>query len=336
MKVLRKILYPLVIIYFVITSVRNILYDLKFIKSKSFNFPVISIGNLSVGGTGKTPMVEFLIRMLKNNYELAILSRGYGRKSKGFMISNPKSSTNCLGDEPLQIKKKFPSLSVAVDSNRTRGIQTLKDLKPLTQIIILDDAFQHRRINPGISILLTVYNDLYSDDYLLPVGNLREPIFGSKRAQIIIVTKCPEDLGSSEKQIIEKKLNLGKNQKLFFSSIVYDSKIYSNQKTKLLSSLINKNFTLVTGIANSKPLVNHLRALNFKFQHLEFPDHHHFSSNELNLISSEKIILTTEKDFSRLNQVEHESLFYIPIKTKIHLQEKFENEIRIFLENFAF
>ena len=334
MKVLRKILYPLVIIYFLITSVRNILYDLKLIKSKSFNFPVISIGNLSVGGTGKTPMVEFLIRMLKNNYELAILSRGYGRKSKGFIISTPKSSTNCLGDESFQIKKKFPSLSVAVDSNRTRGIQILKDAKPLTQIIILDDAFQHRRINPGISILLTVYNDLYSDDCLLPVGNLREPIFGSKRAQIIIVTKCPEDLSSSEKQIIEKKLNLSQNQKLFFSSIVYDNKIYSNKKTKPLSSLINKNFTLVTGIANSKPLVNHLRSLNFKFQHLEFPDHHQFSRNEINLISSKKIILTTEKDFSRLNLVEHESLFYIPINTKIHLQEKFENEIRIFLENF--
>ena len=281
MKLLRKILFPFNPLYYSVVFLRNKCFDFGIFKSKSYQTPIICVGNLSVGGTGKTPMIEALIQLLQKEYNIAILSRGYGRKSKGFVLAKNTSTAKILGDEPYQIAQKFPNVTVVVDANRQRGIDRLLHLDLPPDVILLDDAFQHRKVKPGLSILLTAYDNLFCDDVILPSGNLREPRTGVQRAQTVIVTKSPNNLSSIEKDNIAKRLALHPNQNLFFSSIVYSSEIVSKTDSILLEELKTKNFTLVTGIANAKPLVNYLKCLNLNFEHLEYGDHYNFTIKDI-------------------------------------------------------
>ena len=206
MNLLRKLLFPFAILYGFITFLRNYLYDKGFLKSYSFNIPVIAVGNLSVGGTGKTPQIEYLIRLLSPNYKVATLSRGYKRKSEGFVLADANATAEIIGDEPFQYYKKFPTIKVAVAADRKNGIEQLLNQKEKPEIILLDDAFQHRKVKAGFYILLTSYGDLFSDDFILPTGNLRESRSGAKRADVIIVTKCPKDISDAEQERIRQKL----------------------------------------------------------------------------------------------------------------------------------
>ncbi|MAH20063.1 MAG: tetraacyldisaccharide 4'-kinase [Flavobacteriaceae bacterium] len=332
MKLLRKILFPLNPVYFLFVWLRNKAYDWGLFRSKSYDFPVICVGNLSMGGTGKTPMVEYLIRLLESTKTVAVLSRGYGRKSQGFVLADSNSNNNTLGDEPFQIKSKFPGVIVAVDNNRQHGIACLQALDYPPKIILLDDAFQHRSVQAGFSVLLTTYNDLYCDDMVLPAGNLREPRSGAQRAQIVVVTKCPNNLTNAEKKVIQRRIKLNSNQQLFFSSIVYDDFIYSDQEKESIQMLKNKNFTLVTGIANATPMVDYLKHLGLKFEHLSFPDHHTFSKKELELIALKPLVLTTEKDASRLQSLAHKDLYFLPITLELDASEKFETALQNFIK----
>jgi tetraacyldisaccharide 4'-kinase len=328
MKILRIFLFPIVPIYFLVTWMRNKFYDLGIFKSKQYEFPVIAVGNLSTGGTGKTPMVEYIIRLLKDNYKLATLSRGYGRKTQGFLLGSDAVTAESLGDEPFQFYHKFKNdVEVAVDENRQHGISELRNLNNKPDVILLDDAFQHRKVKAGFYVLLTTYDKLYSDDFLLPTGNLREPREGAKRAHIIVVTKCPQHVTDLEKQKIKQQLRVLPNQKLFFSSISYSENVFSSTTDKPLKSLTN--ITLVTGIANPKPLTSYLKGLNLSFNHLKFTDHHHFTEQEIHDFEALDCILTTEKDFMRLKSYESltDKLFYLPISIKIDNKEVFDKTI---------
>jgi tetraacyldisaccharide 4'-kinase len=334
MNLLRKILFPLVPFYSVGVFLRNKAYDLKLISSRSYEFPLICVGNISVGGTGKTPMIEYLISLLSNSYRLATLSRGYGRTTKGFHLATPVSTAETIGDEPYQLHKKFGSIDVAVCENRQKGLSKLRELTPKPQVILLDDAFQHRKVNPGFSILLTPYHKLYSDDFLLPYGDLRESRSGAERAQIVVVTKCPADLSATTQRHIRSQLKLLAHQHLFFSSIVYDNVVVSRSQKKAISSLKSQPITLVTGIANSQPLVSFLNDQSIEFEHLSFGDHHRFSDSELKRIASKKIVLTTEKDFARLEKLNHSELYYLPITIKIDRPNEFCQLVNAYVDSY--
>ena len=334
MKLLRKILSPFVPLYYVVVFLRNKLYDWSFFKSKSYEFPLICVGNISVGGTGKTPMVEYLVSILNKNHQLAILSRGYGRVSKGFVIAGLQTTSKAIGDEPFQIFNKFKDVIVAVDSDRQNGLELLKQHHPSTDVILLDDAFQHRKVLAGFNILLTAYDHLYCDDYVLPTGNLREPKSGAKRAQLIVVTKCPENLSELDKTAITKRLNPASNQAVFFSSIQYSDTLISSDSSRALADLKGTYFTLVTGIANPTPLVKYLKNLGLDFEHLNYKDHHEFSISELEFIHSKPLVLTTEKDFSRLNPKAHNGLFYLPIQLTIDKAEEFERLVVSYVKRY--
>ena len=335
MKWVRNILFPFVPIYYLVTLVRNWLYDKGFKSSKSYDFPVICVGNLSVGGTGKSPMIEYLIRLLKDNYKLATLSRGYKRNTKGFVLANENVTANTLGDEPFQFYKKFKNaIHVAVGSNRQEGIQQLKEqVNP--NVILLDDAFQHRKVNAGLNILLTVHDKLYVDDWMLPTGDLREPVSGAKRANLIVVTKCPNNLAEGKKSAIAKKLNIRSNQHLFFSLIHYSGSVYGENREEDLSFFKGKELTVVTGIANPQLFIDFLREQELNFEHLNFPDHHNFMNKEIKILEKTNYILTTEKDYVRLKQFDSlkEKLFYLPIEFKIDKPKEFEEIIRNFVKS---
>ncbi|MCF8272277.1 MAG: tetraacyldisaccharide 4'-kinase [Flavobacteriaceae bacterium] len=334
MKFYRKLLFPLVPVYYAVTWLRNVLYDLGVKKSVSFGVPVICVGNLSVGGTGKTPMIEYLIALLKNDFSIATLSRGYKRKTKGFQLADINASAEILGDEPFQFYSKFKNdIQVAVDSNRVNGIETLLSLKKSPEIILLDDAFQHRKVKAGLNILLSTYNAFFVDDFVLPAGNLREPKSGYKRAHIIIVTKCPIDLSEREKNVIIDKINPLDYQTVFFSSIEYSNVVRSFNNDKNLMDF--NDFTLVTGIANAQPLVDFLNSKQLKFEHLNFQDHYEFTSSDIDELSRKNQIITTEKDFMRLQNysVLKEKLFYLPITVNISKSDKFSALIKQFVSS---
>ncbi|ULC60500.1 tetraacyldisaccharide 4'-kinase [Flaviramulus sp. BrNp1-15] len=333
MKILRYILLPVVPIYFLITWLRNKLYDLGLKKSVSYNFPVICVGNLSVGGTGKSPMIEYLISILKDEFKVATLSRGYKRKTEGFQLANKNSSAETIGDEPFQFYTKFNNdIYVGVDVDRQNGIQTLRNLEDSPEVILLDDAFQHRKVKAGFNILLTTYHNPYFNDMVLPTGNLREPKRGSKRADIIVVTKCPNDLNQAKKNAVINKIKAKGNQHVFFSSIMYSDVVISANSTKNINDL--KSFCLVTGIANATPLVNFLNAKNLQFEHQNFSDHYNFTEKDILELNKKELIITTEKDFMRLKQYESlkETLFYLPIKVKIDDELKFNSLIKAFVK----
>ena len=325
MNLLRKLLFPFAILYGFITSLRNYLYDKGILKSYSFDIPVIAVGNLSVGGTGKTPQIEYLIRLLSPNYKVATLSRGYKRKSEGFILADAASTTEILGDEPFQYFKKFPDIQVAVDADRKNGIEQLLNQESRPEIILLDDAFQHRKVKAGFYILLTAYEDLFCDDFMLPTGNLRESRNGAKRANLIIVTKCPLDITELEQQNIKNKLAV--DLPIYFSSIDYDDKVYNDTESLAVSDLKLTPKMLLAGIAKPKPFFDYLQT--DKDEVMTFSDHHHFTEIDILNIKSQaidKIIVTTEKDFVRLEaKILRKQLFYLPIKSKfLSNQESFD------------
>jgi tetraacyldisaccharide 4'-kinase len=335
MIILRYLLFPFAILYGIITSIRNFLYDKGILKSYSFAIPIIAVGNLSVGGTGKTPQIEYLIRLLSPNYKIATLSRGYKRKSKGFIVANATSNAEILGDEPFQFFQKFPQIQVAVAADRKNGIEQLLKQSNKPEIILLDDAFQHRRVKAGFYILLTAFDDLFCDDLMLPTGNLRESKQGAKRADVIIVTKCPENLSEIVQQKIKDKLmkfisgNDSSLQTVFFTKITYDDSVYSIDKEMKVSDIKDVDKLLLAGIAKPEPFFAYLQSS--KDVIFKFPDHHHFSESEILEIknkSNNKPIITTEKDFVRLkDSILKEQLFYLPIKTTLLSNELGFNSI---------
>jgi tetraacyldisaccharide 4'-kinase len=335
MILLRKILFPFAVLYGFITTIRNWFYHKGILKSYSFPIPIIAVGNLSVGGTGKTPQIEYLIRLLSPNYKIAVLSRGYKRKSSGFLLAEYASTAELLGDEPFQLHQKFPSIQVAVDAKRKNGIERLLALENKPDIILLDDAFQHRRVKAGFYILLTAYNDLYADDFILPTGNLRESRSGAKRANIVVVTKCPPTLSEAAQNQIRQKLNLLAHQQLYFSAIQYDEMLYSESERCSVVSLLNTDKMLVAGIAKPKPFFSHLQDGND--EELEFPDHHDFTESDIETIqkkSKNKPIITTEKDFVRLKgKINPAQLFYLPIQSVfLANSENFNQQINNYVE----
>ncbi|NNK60020.1 MAG: tetraacyldisaccharide 4'-kinase [Flavobacteriaceae bacterium] len=331
MKILRNILILFVPVYFIVTWLRNKLYDTGILTSQSYDVPVICVGNLSVGGTGKTPMIEYLIRLLGDSHRLATLSRGYKRHSKGFVLADASATALKIGDEPFQFFSKFNDIIVAVDANRRRGIENLLALEQAPEVILLDDAFQHRKVKAGLNILLSTYDDLYVDDMLLPTGNLREPKRGARRADIILVTKCPTYIGETEKHLIRKKLNPQAHQAVFFSEISYSEQVYSEKESMLRTDLLDKQFTLVTGIANAQPMVSFLKANGFKFEHVNYPDHHHYSDADIVELKKKDTILTTEKDFMRLKgSISSDRLYYLPIETQVSNGSDLDQLIRNF------
>ncbi len=328
MNLFRKLLFPFAILYGFITSLRNYLYDKGFFKSSSFDIPIIAVGNLNVGGTGKTPQIEYLIRLLSPNYRIATLSRGYKRKSEGFVLADANANAETLGDEPFQYYSKFPNISVAVDADRRNGITQLVSLNPKPEIILLDDAFQHRKVKAGFYILLTAYNDLFCNDFMLPTGNLRESRSGANRADVIIVTKCPSNLSKTEQEQI--KTNIGLDKPIFFSYVAYDDQVYSESESLSVSEIKPISKILLAGIAKPKPFFDYLNSGHDEI--MEFPDHHNFSESEVVGIKNkakEKIIITTEKDFVRLKaKILKNQLYYLPIKSQlIDNQEAFDKTI---------
>ena len=285
------------------------------------------MGNLSTGGTGKSPMIELLVSFLKDNQKLAILSRGYKRKTTGYREVLTESTVEEVGDEPLQFKKKFPEITVAVCEDRQTGIEKLQNK---ADVILLDDAFQHRKVTASVNILLTSFDDLYVNDCMLPTGNLREPKFGANRADIIVVTKCPENISDATIESIKRKLRPKSHQEIYFSKIGYASEIKNPKKKKPLSSLKNEEFLLVTGIANPKPLIGFLKKEGLNFKEKSFPDHHNFTSSEIDELKRHSLILTTEKDFMRLEVLSSATeIYYLPIKTVILKDEEMKFKISI-------
>lgn len=315
---LRKILFPFSLLYWAVTALRNLLYDTGFFACASFSVPVIAIGNLSTGGTGKSPQTEYLIRLLSGRYRVATLSRGYKRKTEGFVLADAHSNAATLGDEPYQFHSKFQNIRVAVDADRKNGIGQLLSLSPRPEIILLDDAYQHRRVKAGFYILLTAYGDLYADDFVLPAGNLREGRSGAKRANVIIVTKCPPDLSRSEQIKIRGKLKAQPEQTVYFTAIEYDAEVYSAGDSRDINRVKGSPKVLVAGIARPKPFFDHLREEGDIV--LTYPDHHDFTEKEIqdiNQQANQNIIITTEKDFVRLKgRLSKEQLFYLPIRSR--------------------
>jgi tetraacyldisaccharide 4'-kinase len=332
---LRKLLFPLGGVYWLVTFIRNWLYDLGFFTSKSYQLPIIAIGNLSAGGTGKTPQTEYIIRLLKDTYKIAVLSRGYKRSTKGFVLANNVVNASELGDESYQMYSKFPEISVAVCEDRQTGINNLiSNSNP--DIILLDDAFQHRKVKAGFYILLTAYDELFSDDFILPFGNLRESAIGKKRANLVVVTKCPQNISELNKDEVKLKLNL--NVPVFFTSIDYDSKVFSTENSISVSDIIATEKVILAGIAKPNYFIDYLNSGTDKV--MIYPDHHNFSEaeiSEINELSKDKIIVTTEKDFMRLNgKIKSSNLFYLPIQSKfISDKEQFDNLITNWVKSYT-
>jgi tetraacyldisaccharide 4'-kinase len=315
----RPLLLPFSFFYWIGVSVRNRLFDLRILHSTVFGIPVISIGNITVGGTGKTPHVEMLVRMLKSDYRIAVLSRGYKRKSTGFIMASRYSLVSDIGDEPMQIKSKFPEISVAVDSDRVHGVNKLLKSKHRPDIVILDDAFQHRYIRPGLSIVLVDYNRPVFNDSLLPAGNLREPWRNIRRSHIVMVTKCPENLFSQEMTWFTQKLGLDNDQELFFTTYSYGTPeaVFPGKKRKDVPTFkqlrkSHAGILLVSGIANPQPLLQFLQKIVKVHDTLFFADHHEFTNFDIQSISvrfhsipaHEKYVFVTEKDAVKLREMD--------------------------------
>ncbi len=327
LRLFRYLAFPISLIYALVVHIRNLLYDWGLLASHSPDTPTICVGNLSVGGTGKTPMIEYLVRML-DDHRLALLSRGYKRKSKGFVLADARSSVWDLGDEPYQLHRKFPELAVAVDGDRRRGIRELQRLVS-PELILLDDAFQHRRVRPALSILLTAYDKLYVDDRYLPTGSLRDAKGEASRADLILVTKCPGPLSKGQREPVVKKLAPKNGQKVLFAHLEYGDKILDGTGGSLeLGELRGREVALVTGIASPGPLVEHLGSLGIAFVHFEHGDHHDFSQRDISAFADHQIVLCTEKDFVRLEgRVDH--LYYLPVAHRLDAGDRKELEERV-------
>ena len=343
-------MFPFAIIYGLISILRNGFYNLGFFKSSKFSLPIINIGNLSVGGTGKTPHTEHLIRLLKNDYQLFTLSRGFGRKERGFIIADDNSDAKQIGDEPLQYQKKYGNeIGVAVDANRVNGVLEICRHQPETNLVLLDDAFQHRAIHAGLNILITAYNSPFYNDYLLPMGDLRERRVGAGRADIIIVSKCP-DFDSIDKDAIINRIKPKANQTVFFSKINYGSCFHFsnglNKSPEKVAEISGKSIVLVTGIAQSEPLVAHLSKNNKIIKHFRFQDHYNFKEQDIHeihniidkFVPDNPVIITTEKDAMRLMNdsfmplLEKYNWIYQSIEIELDRPDKFNEIIKRYVE----
>lgn len=334
----RWYLYPFSLGYRLATGVRNTLFNLGIFKSTKFRTPLINVGNLSVGGSGKSPMVMYLAEMLSRNYRTGVLSRGYGRVTKGYGVTNYDSNYKTVGDEAMQLFERFRNrFVIGVSEERVPGAAKLIEDMDL-DVLILDDAMQHRKIKAGLNILMTDYNDPYFKDFLLPAGDLRESRSGARRAQIIMVSKCPDDLTEEKKQYYISRIRPQHYQKVFFSRINYDEKIFCYDREKALpdNNLAYYDILLITGIANPKPLVNHLAKFSKRVKHMKYRDHHNFSDDDIKNIIAEykklgeyKLILTTEKDYVRLKTFDYlrELVYYWPINVEIENREEFNRII---------
>jgi tetraacyldisaccharide 4'-kinase len=346
MKYLRLLLFPFSLIYGLVIIMRNWLYDTGLFESHEFDVPVIAVGNLDVGGAGKSPMAEYLISLLKGEYKLATLSRGYGRTTEGFLIAGEDTVATQIGDEPAQFKHKFPEITVAVCEKRVVGIEQLKADHDL---IILDDAYQHRAVKPGLSVLLFDYNSIRQTQFLLPAGNLREPFSGRWRADIIVVSKCPEELSDVAQKKIADKINPLPYQQLYFTMISY-LPLHEMRESRG-NVVIDSDTTvfLLTGIANPAPLVCHIKTQTLKVIHHNYPDHHSFSLKNITKLaddfsacrSQKKLIITTEKDAQRLGLHELTEMLnqlpvYIqPIGVKfLHQQQNFDQTVLNYVREY--
>ena len=312
------------------------LFNISVFKQCKSSKPVICVGNLSMGGTGKTPHVEYLVRLLSGKFDTATLSRGYKRKTRGFVLAGSSSSSRDIGDEPRQYKFKFPNLTVAVCEERCKGAQKIIELKPATEVIILDDAFQHRSLKAGLYVMLTDYNNLFTRDHVVPSGTLREFRCGARRADVIVVTKCPETLSGSERKKITEEINPADNQQVFFSYITYGSLVPLNN-AEVEENIHNFDTALLfSGIANTRPLNQYLINNKYSVHTLHFSDHHQFSSQDLinirttfnNIAKKNSVIITTEKDAMRIDTPEQQAIlknlpvYYLPIYVEFFPSDK--------------
>lgn len=352
MQKLKLLLFPLMPIYALAVKLRNLLFDIGLFRSKSFSFPVIGIGNLIAGGSGKTPLVEYVIRLIGNASDTATLSRGYKRKTKGFRIASANDGVAEIGDEPMQYAKKFENLIVAVHENRRKGIELLKIKYPNLKSVILDDAFQHRQVKPGLNILVTDYFQPYIKDYLLPYGFLREQISGARRADIIVVTKTPKIFSPIVRKQMLEELNPLSHQKVCFAYIKYASPVnlFDNETIEKVSLENLYSIFMITGIANPGPFEEYLKRNCTDLDKMEFPDHHNFSEKDfqairekfLSLPSKRKMIVTTEKDAMRMqSEIAKKYLgdlriCYVPIEFDFHTPDKqvFDSAVKSFIEAF--
>ena len=346
----KLLLAPISLLYGIGISFRNFFYRKGLLKGISFNLPVISVGNLSLGGAGKTPHIEYLIRLLKDYLEVATLSRGYKRKTKGYLVVESGMNAEHVGDEPLQFKRKFPNIMVTVSESRTFAIPEIVKARPNTQVVLLDDAFQHRSVQPGLNILLTEYSHLFTRDYLLPSGRLREWRSAYERADLILVSKCPLQVSIEEKEAIIKEINPFSHQKIYFSYYDYFQPYYIIDSRYVTQLQKDWDILLICAIARTDYLVDYLEEKVNSVKILEYEDHHYFNKFDVSHLkntfdkmeSDKKIILTTEKDAMRLELhrpflVEKQlPVFALPVKVRFHFgeQEQFDKDIRNFLLNF--
>lgn len=329
---MNRLLAPVSWLYAIVLYIRHKLYDWGILKSRSFSIPTICVGNLSLGGTGKTPHTEYLIRLLKDNMKVAVLSRGYGRETKGFIIADENSTYKDIGDEPLQYYKKFNNITVAVDEDRPDGINKLMHRESIPEVILLDDAYQHRKIKPGLSILLTEYYDIYKKDKLIPAGGLRDIKYAAKRADVIIVTKSPKVLLPYDKREMTNCINARPYQNIFFTHIDFQRLKPINKMAEEIHLDRIKSVYLFCGIANPYPLEDHLKRLFNTLITNYYDDHHSFSDSDIDdilngfnsVIGKNKILLTTEKDLMRITNYSYLCrfsdipLFVIPIEVKFN------------------
>lgn len=336
---MNRLLAPFSWLYAIVLNIRHWLYNCGILKSRSFSVPTICVGNLSLGGTGKTPHTEYLIRMLKDKANVAVLSRGYGRKSKGFVLADTESSYGQIGDEPLLYRLKFNDITIAVDEDRCDGVSKLMNLEKTPDVILLDDAYQHRRINPGMSILLTEYYSPYKNDMLVPAGHLRDVKSAAKRADIIIVTKSPRVLLPYDKRDMLGLINAKPHQKVFFTYIDFHELKPINKTAEDICLRDMKSVYLFCGIANPYPLEAYLKRKYNTLITNYFSDHHDFTESDIDkildgydsVIGKNKIIVTTEKDLMRLTNSSYISRFdNVPIFTipiEVRFNDKNEEEI---------
>ncbi len=343
------LLYPVSLIYGLITGIRNFLYNSDVLPSVEFNIPVICVGNITVGGTGKTPHTEYIAGLLRKDFHVVTLSRGYKRRTRDFRIASSSSLVSEIGDEPLQISRKFPDIMVTVDRDRVHGVKKILEQNPATDVIILDDGFQHRRITPGFSILLSDFERLIVRDHLLPYGNLRESTANMRRANIILITKSPEDLSPIQRRLIVKEFDKAPYQNLYFTTLTYKDPlpVFESSTTftnKFDSEASDCGIVLVTGIAHPQPLKDYLLKKYNEIKHLPFSDHHNFNEDDILAISSAyndlkspvKYLFTTEKDAVRLREFTNiaepirSAFYYIPVGVNFLNDDKEEFDNMIF------
>ena len=346
----RILLSPFSLLYGIGVSLRNAFYRAGLLKSLTFSVPIISVGNLSVGGAGKTPHIEYLIRLMREYLDIATLSRGYSRKTRGFIEVQRNMNAEHVGDEPLQFKRKFPDISVNVSEDRAFAIPKIVQKNPNTQLVLLDDAFQHRSVNPGVNILLTDYSHLFTRDYLLPSGRLREWRDAYQRADVIIVTKCPPALSLEEKEAITKEINPLPHQEIFFSYYTYQAPYYAFNPRYRLQLDEDVEVLLICAIARTEYLIDYLERKTGPIRVMEFEDHHYFSKHDVSALHKQfksienqrKVIITTEKDAMRLELhrqfliEERLPIFVLPLEVKFHFGEgeRFDEIIKAYLLNF--